>query len=88
MIYHYKNASISFLSTLLKCYVCVVLRRLLSELEAFKSPSDKGVSKDGSQSAGDCVTYQLYYKPEQAKFTHNARVRQILILAHIPNTSI
>lgn len=48
----------------------------MTELDAYKPGSEV---KDQSGKAvvpadGEHVTYQLFYRPEQAKFTNNARV--------------
>ncbi|RUS80845.1 hypothetical protein EGW08_011400 [Elysia chlorotica] len=52
-------------------------KRLLTELENFKPG---GAAADGkSKSAGDKdhVLYELYYRPEQAQFTKNAKVASL-----------
>ena len=57
----------------------VYLRRLLSQLQSYKTDSAKSKtpSKAGAGSADDHITYELYYKPEQAKFSHNARMAEV-----------
>ena len=55
-------------------------RRLLVELDGFKGATTKGdkskTSAPGTASVPDAdhVNYQLFYRPEQAKFTNMARV--------------
>ena len=53
-------------------------RRLLTQLNSFKA-SDKADKSSDSKSAEeegtDHVTYKLFHKPEQAKFSNNAKVR-------------
>lgn len=55
-----------------------VIRRLLQQLNAYapgaqsKEKSAKTASTPGSEA--DYVTYELYYRPEQAQFSKNARV--------------
>jgi len=50
--------------------------RLLTELDAYQSKV--ATSKDDSnKEALQSVTYQLYYKPEQAKFSNNARLADV-----------
>lgn len=55
-----------------------VIRRLLQQLNAYapgaqsKEKSAKTASTQGSEA--DYVTYELYYRPEQAQFSKNARV--------------
>ena len=52
-------------------------RRLLTEVESFKQPAEKPEATKPEVGQGDQedhVTYQLYYRPEQAKFSNNARV--------------
>ena len=45
------------------------------ELESYKPDARKSSGKKDEKGAGDSsVTYQLFYRPEQAKFSHNARV--------------
>jgi len=55
-------------------------KRLITELSAFKpDPNKTEPEKTSEPSKGDQghVTYQLYYRPEQAKFSHNARMADI-----------
>ena len=65
---------------LMKCEVQFSFsRRLLTELDGFKggksaSSSPSKEKKDRASGDSDHVTYQLYYRPEQAKFSNNARV--------------
>ena len=50
-------------------------RRLVTELESFKPGTTKPGEKKDKKATGDsAVTYQLFYRPEQAKFSNNARV--------------
>ena len=58
-----------------------IFRRLLTQLNSFKPQSDKPSSAPASSAStvastgsADHVTYQLYYRPEQAKFSNNAKV--------------
>ena len=63
------------------------------QLESFKvKPSDAKKNSQKAVTAGtpddaDHVTYQLYYRPEQAKFSNNAKVciRHILNVPRISN---
>ncbi|KAK3789378.1 hypothetical protein RRG08_001765 [Elysia crispata] len=53
-------------------------KRLLTELESFKPGSTAdGKSKTPSSGAKDHVLYELYYRPEQAQFTKNAKVASL-----------
>jgi len=53
-------------------------RRLLTQLDSYQ-PEDKKSKeypkKGGTAAASDCVTYELYYRQEQAQFSKNARVK-------------
>ncbi len=51
-------------------------RRLLTELDSYKPEASKPGDNVAKVGGGDAshITYQLYYRPEQAKFSHNARV--------------
>lgn len=52
-------------------------RRLMTELDAYH-PKDSAKEGQVAPKAGadaNHITYQLYYRPEQAKFANNARVR-------------
>ena len=59
----------------------IYFRRLLTQLETFK-PGQKSStpSKDSSKQSGDHVTYELFYRPEQAQFSRNAKVYSSLVL--------
>ncbi|KAL4222412.1 Dynactin subunit 2 [Mactra antiquata] len=53
-------------------------KRLLTQLESFKpsqKPSSKG-NKEGGAS-DDHVTYELFYRPEQAQFSRNAKLASL-----------
>ena len=54
----------------------ICFRRLLTELDSYKPQEQKGKSpgKPAKGTGNDCVTYELYYRPEQAQFSKNARV--------------
>lgn len=47
-------------------------RRLLTELAAYKPTEGKAPA--GAKTNSSCVTYELFYRPEQAQFSRNARV--------------
>lgn len=47
-------------------------RRLLTELAAYKPMEGKAPA--GAKTDSSCVTYELFYRPEQAQFSRNARV--------------
>ena len=51
----------------------------MTELDAYK-PKDAAKQEKPAPGGGDGnhVTYQLYYRPEQAKFSNNARVGALL----------
>lgn len=54
-------------------------RRLLNQIEMFKQMSMRAKSPGKGKSperpaGGDQITYELFYKPEQAKFANTARV--------------
>ncbi|XP_060578702.1 dynactin subunit 2-like [Ruditapes philippinarum] len=53
-------------------------KRLLTQLESFK-PSQKPASKAGKESGAgeDHVTYELFYRPEQAQFSRNAKLASL-----------
>ena len=50
-----------------------IFRRLLTQLNSFKSREKPSVG-DKKDATSDHVTYELYYRPEQAKFSNNAKV--------------
>jgi len=51
-------------------------KRLLTELDAYQN--NVALPKDGADKGSkDSVTYELYYKPEQAKFSNNARLADV-----------
>jgi len=60
-------------------------KRLMMELDGFKSVPAKSSGDKAKPAAatgaaaadGDHVTYQLYYRPEQAKFSNTARVAEL-----------
>ena len=50
-------------------------RRLLTQLESFKPGPKKATTPQSKDSApGDSVRYELFYRPEQAQFSKNAKV--------------
>ncbi|XP_013379155.1 dynactin subunit 2 [Lingula anatina] len=49
-------------------------RRLLESLETFKHSKQDAKSPTKGKPAGDKVTYELYYRAEQAKFSESARL--------------
>nr|AUG84426.1 dynamitin [Platynereis dumerilii] len=51
-------------------------KRLLTELDSYK-PTEAQAKSEKDAPSGNQVTYQLYYRPEQAKFTSNARAANI-----------
>ncbi|XP_052248024.1 dynactin subunit 2-like isoform X1 [Dreissena polymorpha] len=52
-------------------------KRLLTQLESFKpGQKTKGGAKEGVTS-GDHVTYELFYRPEQAHFSRNAKLASL-----------
>jgi len=50
----------------------------MTEIDGFKAPAAKqpGKKPEAATSVGDSdhVTYQLFHRPEQAKFSNNAKV--------------
>ena len=50
----------------------------MTEIDGFKAPAAKQAGKkpEAATSVGDSdhVTYQLFHRPEQAKFSNNAKV--------------
>ncbi|XP_074658882.1 dynactin subunit 2-like [Tubulanus polymorphus] len=61
-------------------------KRLLKQIDAYKqtkasptkaSPTAAAAAAAGNQAAGDHITYELFYKPEQAKFAHTARMADL-----------
>ena len=51
----------------------------MTEIDSFKPPAAKQTGKKSEAVAAptsdnDHVTYQLFYRPEQAKFSNNAKV--------------
>ncbi|XP_078321021.1 dynactin subunit 2-like isoform X1 [Crassostrea virginica] len=50
-------------------------KRLLTELAAYK-PSE-GKTPSGTKPDSSCVTYELFYRPEQAQFSRNARLAKL-----------
>ncbi|KAK3588148.1 hypothetical protein CHS0354_012206 [Potamilus streckersoni] len=51
-------------------------KRLMTQLESFK-PSPKSKASATEESPSDHVTYELYYKPEQAQFSKNAKLANL-----------
>ncbi|NWR40514.1 DCTN2 protein, partial [Tachuris rubrigastra] len=64
-------------------------KRLLQQLEVAKcsraSPG-KGPPR-APPAAGDAVTFELYWRPEQNQFTHSAKVGGYLSLTHLGGTT-
>ncbi|KAK2177145.1 hypothetical protein NP493_616g01055 [Ridgeia piscesae] len=56
-------------------------KRLMTEIDGFKAPAAKQAGKkpEAAMSVGDSdhVTYQLFHRPEQAKFSNNAKLADI-----------
>ncbi|CAH1790279.1 unnamed protein product [Owenia fusiformis] len=52
-------------------------KRLLTHLDAVKTPKPAEKGGKPTQKDGTEITYELHYKPEQAKFTHNARLADL-----------
>jgi len=54
-------------------------KRLITALESYQPSSDEKAKKaSGTEGGdGDHVTYQLYYRPESAKFSNNARMADL-----------
>ncbi|XP_062574430.1 dynactin subunit 2-like [Saccostrea cucullata] len=50
-------------------------KRLLTELAAYKPTEGKPAS--GAKPGSGCVTYELFYRPEQAQFSRNARLAKL-----------
>ncbi|XP_061185729.1 dynactin subunit 2-like [Saccostrea echinata] len=50
-------------------------KRLLTELAAYKPTEGKPAS--GAKTGSGCVTYELFYRPEQAQFSRNARLAKL-----------
>ena len=57
-------------------------RRLLTQLESFK-PGQKKVSTPQSKDSApsDSVRYELFYRPEQAQFSKNAKVGVVVFVS-------
>lgn len=49
-------------------------RRLLTQLESFKPGQKSTPAGKEAGAAGDHVKYELFYRPEQAQFSRNAKV--------------
>lgn len=49
-------------------------RRLLTQLESFKPGQKATAGGKDAPSGGDHVKYELFYRPEQAQFSRNAKV--------------
>ena len=60
---------------LMKKTTLILYRRLLTQLESFK-PGQKKASTPQSKDPAPCdsVRYELFYRPEQAQFSKNAKV--------------
>ncbi|XP_005096445.1 dynactin subunit 2 isoform X2 [Aplysia californica] len=52
-------------------------QRLLTQLEGFGAAGDKSKQKGAPGAGGDSVVYELFYKPEQAQFSKNARLAKL-----------
>lgn len=56
-------------------------RKLISQIEAFKPLASASTGKTSAKTdavpSKDCVTYELYYKPEQVKFSQSAKVADL-----------
>ncbi|WAQ95098.1 DCTN2-like protein [Mya arenaria] len=53
-------------------------KRLLTQLESFKPDTkQKAPGKEVVASSGDHVTYELFYRPEQAQFSRNAKLASL-----------
>ncbi|GFO25545.1 dynactin subunit 2 [Plakobranchus ocellatus] len=52
-------------------------KRLLTEVENFKPSTGEGKAKTQSSGGKDHVLYELYYRPEQAQFTKNAKIASL-----------
>lgn len=50
-------------------------KRLMTQLQSYK-PSDKA-KKTPEDQTGDCVTYELFHRPEQAQFSKNAKMASL-----------
>ena len=46
----------------------------MTELESYKPDAKKSGGKDSKGAGDSTVTYQLFYRPEQATFSNKARV--------------
>ena len=56
-------------------------RRLLTELDGFQASGDSNLPLSKAVLADqDHVNYQLFFRPEQAKFGNSARVRNDQVL--------
>lgn len=61
----------------------------MTELAAYKPPDSAKPSQAAAVGGdGSHVTYQLYYRPEQAKFSNNARVGDREVLSFMGNELI
>ena len=74
-------------------YLQCIHSKLLTEIDSFKSSTSQSKPNDDGkvQKSGDSnhITYQLYYKPEQAKFINNVKViRKCLYNVYIDNIKI
>ena len=59
-------------------YYLPYCRRLMTELLAFKDTDTKATTvTSGGTADSNNATYQIYYRPEQAKFSNSARVSYI-----------
>ena len=73
VVNHKSNTDLCYLINLF-----VSCRRLMTQLESFK-PSQKKPSTPQSKDAtpSDSVRYELFYRPEQAQFSKNAKVSSL-----------
>ena len=53
----------------------------MTQLQSYK-PSDKA-KKTADGQTGDCVTYELFHRPEQAQFSKNAKVCLLIHLTDL-----
>lgn len=56
----------------------ILRQRLLQQLSSYTPGSGtKDKAKAATATDGDCITYELYYRPEQAQFSKNARMANL-----------
>lgn len=71
----------TFVSLCPPCPLLAIPRRLLQQLEVAKcskATPGKGPARDPAP-AGDTVTFELYWRPEQEQFAQSAKVRGALV---------